>query len=65
MLVNTMRKVMRTPLHQLGRRSMGMQYKGKMSNHGFPHPHKDFTRVLDEEVDTNCEDYLRNYEAME
>jgi hypothetical protein len=44
---------------------MGMQYKGKMSNHGFPHPHKDFTRVLDEEVDTHCEDYLRNYEAME
>jgi 3-methylcrotonyl-CoA carboxylase beta subunit len=65
MFAKSMKSVMRNPMKSLAMRSMGVQYKGKMDNKGFPHPHNSFVRVLDEEVDTRCEDYMRNYEAMQ
>lgn len=40
------------------------EFERKLDRGNFPHEHINFTKVLDEEVDTMSEEYLANYDAM-
>jgi 3-methylcrotonyl-CoA carboxylase beta subunit len=44
--------------------SSGHYHKDLLDNQGFVHRHNAYMRVLDEEVDKNCPQYMNNYEAM-
>jgi len=41
------------------------EFEKKLDRGNFPHPHINFTKVLDEEVDTSSSQYLENYDAMQ
>ena len=58
-----------TPL-QSARMSSGKdffdyEFERKLDRGNFPHPHINFTKVLDDELDTTSSQYLENYDAMQ
>ena len=41
------------------------EFEKKLDRGNFPHPHINYTKILDEEVDTSSAQYLENYDAMQ
>jgi len=48
----------------IGKDYFDYNFEKKLDRGNYPHDHKNFTRILDEEVDKNCEIYQSNYDAM-
>jgi len=41
------------------------EFERKLDRGNFPHPHINYTKVLDDELDTTSAQYLENYDAMQ
>jgi 3-methylcrotonyl-CoA carboxylase beta subunit len=48
-----------------GKDHFDAQFEQRLDRGNFPHDHINYTRVLDEEVDSTSEEYLSNYDAMQ
>lgn len=48
-----------------GKDTFDYEFERKLDRGNFPHPHINFTKVLDEELDTQSQSYLENYDAMQ